>query len=250
MLFRNIVITAFFTALIAGVLLGTMQSFSTSKIIYSAEKYEVDKAVSEHHSHASPEAHSHSNEEWSPEDGAERVGFTVFADILIAFGHSLLLTSFMALIFLKFGRPEISWKSGLIIGIGGFLSFYLATIIGLPPEVPGTVTADLHARQIWWTLTIIMTIIGLSVLYLAPTASKLLGLALIAIPHIIGAPHPETHGFLNQDPSAITALSQLEHQFLIATAGVNLVYWLAVGLFSGFFANRLLKVNNKDFSLS
>ena len=249
MLFRNIIITAFFTALIAGVLLGTMQSFSTSKIIYAAEKYEVEEATDNHHAHDTATAHHHESEEWSPKDGVERVGLTFFADILIAFGHSLLLTSFMALIFLKFGKPEITWRSGLIIGIGGYLSFYLATVIGLPPEVPGTVAADLHARQIWWTLTIVMTIIGLSVIYLAPSASKLLGLVLIAIPHIIGAPHPETHGFLNQDPSAISALSQLEHQFLIATAGVNLVYWLAIGLFSGLFANRFLKVNNKGFSL-
>ena len=250
MLFRNIIITAFFTALISGVLLGAMQSFSTSKIIYAAEKYEVEEAVDGTHAHDTQASHGHEGAEWSPEDGTERVGFTVFADILIAFGHSLLLTSFMALIFLKFGRPEISWRSGLIIGAGGYLSFYLATIIGLPPEVPGTIAADLHARQIWWTLTIVMTIIGLSVLYLAPSASKLLGLLLIAIPHIVGAPHSETHGFLNQDPSAITALLELEHQFLIATAGVNLVYWLAVGLFSGLFANKLLKVNNKGFSLN
>ena len=246
MLFRNIILTALFAALISGVVLGVMQAFSTSKIIYAAEVYEVeDEASSDHqHSHDNNNSATHSHEaEWQPKDGIERVSYTVIADILIAFGHSLLLTSFMALLFLKFGKPEISWRSGLIIGIGGYVSFYLATIIGLPPEIPGSIAADLHARQIWWTLTIVMTAMGLTTLYLAPNAAKLLGLVFIAIPHIIGAPQPEVEGFLNHDPVAVSALEQLQHQFLISTAWVNAIYWLVLGLFSGLFAKKMLQTS-------
>ena len=253
MLFRNIMFTAFLSAVISGLLLGTLQSFSTTPIIYSAEKYEVteEKAlVADAYEHKTS-AHSHADKasQWGPKEGTERVSYTFLADVLIAFGHSLLLTSFLALIFLKFRKPEISWRSGLIIGLGGYLSFYLATIIGLPPEVPGTVAADLHARQIWWTLTIVMTIIGLSTLYLAPNTFKITGLIFIALPHLIGAPHPEIHGFLNQDNSAVTALSQLEQQFLVSTAWINLVYWLVLGSLSGFFAKQLFKIKTNDVSL-
>ncbi len=239
--------TAFFSAVIAGLLLGTLQAFSTTPVIYSAEIYEVTKESpsmpNTHTENATAHSHQHDGEAWKPASRTERIGYTFLADILIAFGHSLLLTSFLAFIFLKFGKPEISWRSGLLIGIGGYLSFYLATIIGLPPEVPGTVAADLHARQLWWTFTIVATMIGLSVLYLAPTSFKVAGLVFIVLPHIVGAPHPEVHGFLNQEKEAVSALSQLEHQFLISTAWVNLVYWLALGLLSGLFANKFLNGN-------
>lgn len=251
MLFRTIIFTAVFSAIISGVVLGTLQYFSTTPIIYSAEVYEVTKetpavdamktSAGEHGAHA----HSHAVEgtEWGPKNETERVSYTFLADVLIAFGHSLLLTSFLALVFLKFGKPDISWRSGLIIGLGGYLSFYVATVIGLPPEVPGTVAADLPLRQVWWILTIVFTILGLSVLYLAPAFFKVIGLVFIVLPHLLGAPQPELHGFLNQEKSAIAALSQLEHQFLMSTAWVNLVYWLVLGLVSGFFAGKFLKIN-------
>jgi cobalt transporter subunit CbtA len=241
MLFRNIIITAFFSAIIAGILLGIMQSYATSPIIYSAEKYEVTEAPAAHaHSPASTSAHSHAASTWEPASTTERVAYTYLADILIAFGHSLLLTSFMLLLWLKFEKPEISWRSGLIIGLGGYISFYLATVIGLPPEVPGSIGADLHARQLWWTLTIMASILGLSILYLASNSFKVIGIAFLLLPHLIGAPHPEVQGFVNSDTAAISALSQLEHQFLISTAWVNLVYWLVLGLISGLFAHKLL----------
>jgi cobalt transporter subunit CbtA len=248
MLFRNIMLTSFFSAIIAGLLLGTLQSFSTTPIIYSAENYEVAKeapVTTVTHDHAT-HSHADSGTEWVPKDDNERMSYTFLADILIAFGHSLLLTSFLALIFLKFRKPNISWRSGLIIGLGGYLSFYVATVIGLPPEVPGSIVADLHARQLWWTLTIIATIIGLSILYLAPFLFKIVGLIFIVLPHILGAPHPEITGFLNQDTLAIVSLSQLEKQFFVSTAWVNLVYWVVLGLLSGLFANKFLSSYIKD----
>ena len=238
MLFRSIIIIACLSAIISGFILGTLQSFSTTNIIYSAEKYEV---IEHEHMDESDIA----GEEWGPEEGVERVAYTYLADILIAFGHSLLLTSFMAFMVLKFGKPEISWRSGLIIGMGGYLSFYLATVMGLPPEVPGSLAADLHARQIWWSLTVVATIIGLAILYLAPIKFKLAGLLFLIAPHIIGAPHPEIHGFVNGEADAVSALTHLEHQFLFSTAWVNLVYWIALGALSGFFANKILQINNK-----
>jgi cobalt transporter subunit CbtA len=245
MIFRNIMMIAFFTAIVSGVFLGIMQSFSTTPLIYAAEVYEVEEApatISD--AHSSDATHGHDNTEWGPANATERVSYTFIADVFIAFGHSLLLTSFMLFIFLKFGKPAISWKSGLIIGLGGYASFYIATVIGLPPEIPGTLAADLHTRQLWWTLTIIATIIGLSTLYFAPKTFKIAGILFIILPHIIGAPHPEAQGFLNQNSSAVTALSQLEHQFLLSTAWVNLLYWLSLGIVSGLLANKFIIISN------
>ena len=260
MIFRNIILGALITAVIAGLTLGGLQSFSTIPIIDSAEKYEVDKdqtttpAILDNETNQQPlhtaSSHSHNHQEWSPKDGVERVSFTLAADILIAFGHSVLLISFMALLYLKFGKPEISWKSGLIMGLGGYLSFYIATILGLPPEVPGTIAANLHDRQVWWTLTTIATILGLSTLYLAPGTLKFIGLAFIILPHLIGAPQPQTPGYLNHDPAAISALQQLEHHFLLSTAWVNLLYWLVLGFFGGLVANKLFSIKNQKTRLT
>lgn len=249
MLLRNIILTALIASVIAGLTLGVLQSFSTIPVIYGAENYEVGDAPMTEAPHTDKHVHSSSGsdtEEWAPADGAERISYTFLANILIAFGHSLLLTSFMALMFLKFHRPNISWKSGLVVGFGGYLSFYLATVIGLAPEVPGTIVANLQDRQLWWTLTIITTITGLSTLYLASGAFKVIGFVFIVLPHVIGAPHPEIAGFLNQDPSAILALEKLEHQFLISTAWVNLVYWLILGAISGALANRFFKIGKPE----
>ena len=246
MLFRNIIFTAFFSALIAGLLLGTLQWASTSNIIYNAEVYEVaEEPIATTNEHAHTAEHSHNKEAWSPQDGTERIAYTFLADILIAFGHSLLLTSFMAILFLKFAKPNITWKSGLIVGFGGYLSFYLATVIGLPPELPGTLAADLHARQLWWTLTVIATIIGLSALYLLPAKFKIIGFVFIVLPHLIGAPHPEIAGFVNKDALAVSALSQLEHKFFVSTAWINLLYWLTLGATSGWFASKSRLFENR-----
>jgi len=239
MLFRKLIQIAFLSAIISGLLLGLLQSFSTTAIIHAAEQYEV---VEQGHTHGDVNSHDEEVEEWAPGEGAERVGYTYLADILIAFGHSLLLTSIMIFMMLKFKKPEISWRSGFIIGIGGYLSFYVATVMGLPPEVPGTLAADLQLRQIWWSLTVIATIIGLVTLYLAPNKFKFAGILFLIMPHIIGAPQPEIATFLNENASAISALSQLEHQFLLSSAWVNLAYWLALGVFSGLFANRILEL--------
>ncbi len=239
MIFRNIIIIAFLTAIISGVFLGLMQSFSTTPIIYSAEVYEVEEVpIIKNYVHSSDITHEHKETEWEPATTTERVSYTFLANVLIAFGHSLLLTSFMLFIFLKFGKPEISWKSGIVIGLGGYTSFYIATVIGLSPEVPGTIAADLQERQLWWTLTIIGTVIGLSILYLAPKILKIFGLIFIVLPHIIGAPHPEIHGFLNQNSSAISVLTKLEREFLLSTAWVNLLYWLSLGVISALFAKK------------
>jgi len=250
MLFRNIILTALIASVISGAVLGVLQSFTTVPVIYAAEQYEVSEEAASatamtHDAHA----HSHgdkSTEEWAPADGVERITYTYLANILIAFGHSLLLTSFMAFMFLMFQRPTINIKTGLVVGLGGYLSFYAATALGLSPEIPGSIAANLQDRQTWWILTVVATIVGLSTLYIASGAFKVIGLILIAIPHIIGAPHPEVAGFLNQDPSAITVLEQLEHQFLISTAWVNLVYWLVLGAVSGVLACKFFKMNAKE----
>ena len=119
-------------------------------------------------------------------------------------GYAFLLTA--AIVFLGRGAD---WRRGLLWGLAGFASFTLAPALGLPAELPGTNAAPLVDRQLWWIGTAIATAGGL---FAAARLRNVYGYAiavlLIAAPHIIGAPQPETPGGL--------APEELEHKFILA----------------------------------
>ena len=146
--------------------------------------------------------HSHDSE-WEPEEGFQRNAFTVAANILTAIGFALLLTGVYAIR----GR-QVTWREGLLWGLAGFVVFTAAPGLGLPPELPGMPVADLTARQTWWIATAAATAGGLCLLAFRSTAwAAVLGLALIALPHLIGAPlAPESHSDV---PAA------LSHRFIV-----------------------------------
>ena len=50
------------------------------------------------------------------------------------------------------------------------------------------------------------------------------------LPHVIGAPHPETPGDL--------APEELEHKFFIVAVATSLVFWLVLGVLTGAFFTR------------
>ena len=62
----------------------------------------------------------------------------------------------------------------------------------------------------------------------APLA--ILGVALIVLPHIIGAPQPESH------ESPVPA--GLHHQFVVAVTVTNLIFWVARGGIIGLVRQR------------
>jgi cobalt transporter subunit CbtA len=108
----------------------------------------------------------------------------------------------------------------------------LAPALGLPPELPGTESADLMARQIWWLSTVALTGVGLSMAAFAlHWLLRLAGLALIVLPHLVGAPHLAE--------SASVAPAGLQRQFAIASLAANAVFWVLLGVASGYFFQRL-----------
>ena len=73
---------------------------------------------------------------------------------------------------------------------------------------------------------------GLALLVLhSHRAWKLAGLALLAVPHVIGAPHPEVAGG--------NAPEELALAFIFATSLANAAFWLVLGAANGFFFKRL-----------
>lgn len=239
MVFRNIVFSALVVGLVTGILYGVFQQAQISPIIYAAESYEVVQAGSGH-SHDDGEAAGHSRGPWAPADGGERIVFTFAANVLTAFAFAIFLISLMALHNHKSERPPVDALKGAGWGVAALLTWFVApAVFGLHQEVPGTQAAALEARQAWWVFCVAATGAGIAVLYYAPVKLKVLGLVLAALPHVVGAPHPEGGlAFANDDPQAVAALTDLSHQFFWMTAAGMVIFCLLLGVLSGFMTRR------------
>lgn len=250
MAFRNILLSAIVVGMFSGLLYGLFQHFQISPIIYAAEEYEVveeeapAEATAHHHGDAGGH-HHHDEEAWGPQDGAERIGYTIGADIAIAIAFSIFLISLMALHNLKANKPQVTPMAGVAWGIASMLVFFVApAMFGLHPEVPGTEAAALENRQAWWILCAALTALGIAVLYYASVKFKLGGIVLIALPHILGAPLPKEHGFANTDPAAVEALTQLTTQFYASTTVGMAIFFVIVGALSAFAVQRFVKLDD------
>ena len=233
---KKIVSAAALAGLLAGLLLTGVQEWQVSPIILKAEVYEDAAAMAtassqNSHSHSATETehqdhHEHSAETWQPANGWERTLFTALANISLAVGLGLLVGAVICL------RGESSgWRSGLLWGVSGYLVFFVAPSLGLPPEVPGTKAAPLVDRQIWWLITVLATATALSLLIFAKTWKiKILGAILLSVPHLMGAPQPQIQ--------ASAAPAELAHAFIYATATANAAFWLALGGLMGFFYKK------------
>jgi cobalt transporter subunit CbtA len=229
-IFRSIVFSAALAGLIVGVVISIAQFFGTVPLIQQSEVYER-KAATPPHAHAGAtqdqaKAHSHESE-WEPEDGLQRNAFTVGANILTAIGFALLLTGVYAIR----GR-QVTWREGLLWGLAGFVVFTAAPGLGLPPELPGMPVAQLTARQTWWIATAATTAGGLCLLAFRTSAwAAVLGLALIALPHLIGAPlAPEAH---SEVPAA------LSHRFVVVVTLTSLLFWALLGVATSIAFGRI-----------
>jgi cobalt transporter subunit CbtA len=126
---------------------------------------------------------------------------------------------------------RIDARSGLAFGVAGFAAFSLAPALGLPPEIPGSGAAALADRQLWWAFAAAATAGGLGLLLLSGRrALQIGGAVLIALPHLIGAPHPEAF--------ASTAPAELAGHFAAASLAVSALFWALLGSLSGGFHER------------
>jgi cobalt transporter subunit CbtA len=211
-------------ALLAGVLAGALasaaQMVQVVPLILEAEVFEV----ADHSEAAVVEA------TWSPEDGLERTTYTVMTNFLVGAGFGLLLVG--AFVLAEMAGRSIDAFRGFLWGLAGFLVFALVPSVGLPPELPGTVAAELPARQLWWTGTAVATALGLGLVAFGRAPwMKALALPIIALPHLIGAPPPSEHGG--------SAPPELAREFVIASLATTGLFWIALGTTSGWLYRRL-----------
>jgi cobalt transporter subunit CbtA len=96
----------------------------------------------------------------------------------------------------------------------------------LPPELPGSVAADLFARQAWWIGTAVATAAAIGLmLFVHASWAVPVGIALIVAPHVIGAPHPPA--------GAGPVPPELAAAFAARSLGVNAAFWALLGLATG-----------------
>lgn len=244
--FRQLFLIAAIAGLISGVFITIVHQIATVPVILAAEVYENAPAAAAAATEAPAVAatvateeaasghdheHEHDADAWAPADGIERTVYTGLADILTGIGFSLLLVAAYAFL----GRG-IDWQKGFSWGLAAFAVFTLAPDLGLPPEIPGTEAAPLFDRQVWWLATVLLTAGGLALVFLKKERQPVwyvLAVAMIVLPHALGAPQPAEH--------VSAAPESLAHRFIVAVTMTSLLFWLAIGTLTGFFYKRMFR---------
>lgn len=243
----RILLVAIAAGVIAGAFATVAQAVRVIPLILEAETYEnaapeptaaaaptKKEAAGHSHDNAAAKGHSHGDteaDEWGPEDGFERTAYTLLSNILLGVGISLVLTAAIVM-----AGMDITLKTGMIWGLAGFLVFTISPAVGLPPEMPGMVASDITGRQVWWGATVISSAIGLGLIVFGKAIPfKALGVVVLALPHIIGAPHLDLHAEASNVPA------ELAVQFVMATLLSAGLFWLVLGASLGGLMQRFGK---------
>jgi cobalt transporter subunit CbtA len=236
---RHFLATALLAGLLTGLVATGLQQATTAPLIQRAEQFEAAGAAivrGDHHKAEAeaPASHAHDRAAWAPADGAERLLFTALANVIAGIGFAfLLVAAFM------FRGERTSGRTGVLWGLVGFAVFTLAPSFGLPPELPTMSAAGLFDRQTWWIATATATAAGLWLMILpgATLAQRVgkpvlaaIGIAVVALPHIVGAPHPPI-GSAQVPP-------ELAAQFAVASIGNSAVFWVCLGWLAGTLYGR------------
>ncbi len=202
-MFRRIAFAAAFAGLISGLLLTAVQQFQVEPLIRKAEVLE---------------AQSH--------DAPPTILATTAANVVVATGFALLLGAAFSL------RKRRGWRIGLLWGLAGYAVFFVAPSLGLPPELPGSDAAPLLDRQLWWASTAAASAAGLWLAVFARNPLlRILGLALLVAPHLIGAPHSADGGG--------SVPFQPARDFIVATSIANAILWFSLGGLFGLFYREI-----------
>ena len=233
-------------ALVGGSLAGSVamavQRWSVLQLILDAEAFEgaADAAAPTPAANGTGMGGAMGEEEmWEP--GGARNLCTWASDMIMGCGYGLLLLASAVL------RGErVSANSGGGYGLCGFFAFQFLPALGLAPELPAMVAADIVARQLWWTARVALVSLGLFLWFLPPPmaaaltrtadepkarqlARALAALVLIVMLAVPTPEHPKEHG---------PVPAELEGQFVGHALFSTLCFWLALGSAIGALLER------------
>ena len=175
----------------------------------------------------------------------ERFLNTLSFDVLTGVAFALIMAAGIV-----FHGRAITWKQGILWGLGGWAAFALAPAIGQPPAPPGVAYVDLEARQLWWWLTVSCTSLGLVMLvFIGDWAGecgrlldggwrnawwpKVVGAGLIIFPHVLGAPE---NSAISTDTG--TAGADMVRDFAFYSLTSTLAFWVIIGIILGAVLGR------------
>lgn len=242
---RQIFVGALLAGLTAAALALVLQAWLLVPIILEAERYETGELVHFAGVASVTDAGSTDTQTMAmtaPADpaaaepevsltGRNLMSFSV--DFVIFTGYALVLAALMAIRQATGGA--VSAVSGVLWGLGAFVALNLAPSVGLPPELPGIPAADLAARKLWWVATVAATGAGLALMAFRPGLWQVaVGVALIAIPHIYGAPQTENFGGI--------VPPELSAEFAARSLATAAAQFAALGAVLGYVWTRLAPV--------
>ena len=235
-MFQRLLSGALIAGIGAGLVAALLHFVFVQDLILLGERYEMGEIVhfgeGMAHGHAAEggnhDAHDHAHapgEASTLMRNALTVGFTV----ALYAAYAMLLVAGFA-VAAQFGL-HVTAVQGTLWGLAGFAAFQLSPAMGLAPELPGTMAADIGARQVWWWGTLAATGIAAAMLgYGRSVVFAAIGAALLLAPHLIGA--PVLDGFSSPAPAELGAL------FAARVLGVGLAAWLVLGWLAGWLWSR------------
>lgn len=247
-MFQRMLASAVFAGFAAGLIAALLQFSFVQKYVVLGELYETgalthvagpqQTAVAAAPEAAAEAAHVHTmaadgHDHGPAADAPSGLMRGVWTAVFLVLAH----VSYAMMLVAGFGLAEsrgqrIGAGQGLLWGLAGFAAFQMAPAMGLAPELPGIAAADLTARQIWWWGTAGATATALALLaYVRQPLAIAVALALLAAPHLIGAPEPGV--FSGAAPPEAAAA------FAARSLGVGLAVWAALGWIAGRFWSRL-----------
>ncbi|HHL20389.1 MAG TPA: hypothetical protein ENJ52_02550 [Aliiroseovarius sp.] len=241
----RILTNALFAGLIAGAIVVLMQFLLTQNLILEAEDYEsgakvhfaglAEPGVMHDHGEgvaidpatATDMAEAAAAEE--TESIVKRFSLAFAVDFVIYVAWALIMSALVSIAVAK--GYKMTLQTGLLWGLAGFVAVHVAPGIGLAPELPGIPAPDLQARQLWWIGTIIAAAIAMGLFAFGRNPIAIAaGVALLVIPHVIGAPA--------LDELAGLAPPSLAAEYVARSFAVAITGWSVLGLAMAWFWMR------------
>lgn len=222
---RQILTSAVFAGVSAGVLAALLQLWLVVPLIMEAELFEAGQRV---HFGADGSAQSDRGAPSVWDDPLRHI-YTIGFSVVTFSAYAFFMVAGFAMA-VRAGH-EITPRRGVIWGLCGAIAVVIAPAAGMPPELPGAIGAEVARRQMWYLSCVALTLIGLIQIGFGMRKRYLITAPIfLLLPHLIGAPHLDAYFGV--------APSELASDFVARVLGVAMMSWVLLGLFAALIWTR------------